>query len=436
MVIEQDVTRTYTAGQTKIWDALQYSSWIIMVIEQDVTRTYTAGQTKIWDALQYSSWIIMVIEQDVTRTYTAGQTKIWDALQYSSWIIMVIEQDVTRTYTAGQTKIWDALQYSSWIIMVIEQDVTRTYTAGQTKIWYCKASQILVWPAVYVLVTSCSITMMIQLLYCKASQILVWPAVYVLVTSCSITMMIQLLYCKASQIFAWPAVYVLVTSSVYSHHDSQLLHCNHSCLWIDKRGLGGGVGWGGGRIYWVVCDKWLIDFLSGLGMFSVWNGFKWNENGFVSVHFLAGEVHPGDGEHWGTCGSAVAHHRDHAGLPGAEQFQRSAGGGQRPQLGPSLPAGSHLQGRENKTKTVWTSLQLGLASGFSSPRLPLVPTPPAEGQEQNIASCLSCVYVKSRSWRSDGVLTFLAGHMPQPLHPFCDELLVYILYFGGTTYLK
>ena len=57
----------------------------------------------------------MVIEQDVTRTYTAGQTKIWGASQHKSlsswWLHRMLG---AQTGPAGKTKTGDASMDTSW----------------------------------------------------------------------------------------------------------------------------------------------------------------------------------------------------------------------------------------------------------------------------------------------------------------------------------
>ena len=50
----------------------------------------------------------------------------------------------------------------------------------------------------------------------------------------------------------------------------------------------------------------------------------------VTVHILAGEVHPGDGQHRGESCRGVSHRGDIARFPGAQQLQRCPGGGQCP----------------------------------------------------------------------------------------------------------
>lgn len=54
------------------------------------------------------------------------------------------------------------------------------------------------------------------------------------------------------------------------------------------------------------------------------------------------QVHRRDDEPGGASGRLVACHRDPAGVPGAQQLQRRAGGGQRHQLGPGLQTGPHV----------------------------------------------------------------------------------------------
>lgn len=68
-------------------------------------------------------------------------------------------------------------------------------------------------------------------------------------------------------------------------------------------------------------------------------GFKWH---LFSMYYVLHQVYRRDGEPGRAGSGGGAYHRDPAGVPGAQQLQRRAGGGQRHELLARLPARPHL----------------------------------------------------------------------------------------------
>lgn len=63
--------------------------------------------------------------------------------------------------------------------------------------------------------------------------------------------------------------------------------------------------------------------------------------GFLKLSSIS-QVHHRDGERGGACGRHIAHHRDPAGLSGAQQLQWRSGGGERHELIARLQTRPHL----------------------------------------------------------------------------------------------